>query len=64
LVETFVTVVGGGAILLSALSAAILGAVTPDWEGTEKDRLVFWVVFLPSLLLLLAFAFLLGRFTE
>jgi hypothetical protein len=60
-VETVVKFVGGGVVLFSLLSAAILGAVGPAWQGTEKDRLVFWIVFVPSLVILMAFAFVLGR---
>jgi len=60
-VETAIKFVVGGVILFSLLSAAIMGTVTPVWDSTHRDRLLFWIVFLPSLVILLAFAFVLGR---
>ena len=54
-------VVGGLVGVIAIASVLLLGVVGPAWEGTRFDRSIFWVVFLPSLLFLLAAAFWLGK---
>ena len=46
------------------LSIGVLGILGPGWDGTKDSRERFWIIFLPSLLLLLFIAFMAGRITS
>ena len=49
------------AVVALSASVLILGVVGPAWKGTKSNRSIFWVVFFPALLFLLAVVFLVGR---
>lgn len=56
-IEAILGAIGGLVIIIMLF----LGVIGPGWEGTKKDRTLFWFVFLPCLIFLVLTAFWLGK---